>query len=284
MWGSPAVLRRWSWSDESVMLRAAMFSASWLNLTCGNDRQDRRIGLPQPGDHYLVRRGAELRSNRIENRQPLICLGPGILSRHGAIRPGISTLQENRITDQRHISLSAIVLTVLTHADLGPKIGAVSRTQVGVTLLHDIVLCPAVKLAHEVRFRDPPHSQVTGPDRSHLSRSDQPVKRLHRLLYRRLQIIAVGVVKIDPIRLQALQALLTLALDLHRRQTAIAVRIVETKLGIDDDVVAGATILHPQPERRLAFAAAAPWEPTGVEICCVDEIATLFPIEVQQSE
>ena len=84
--------------------------------------------------------------------------------------------------------------------------------------------------ADRVGFGDPPIPQVARAKRANLSRLDQAIKRLHRLLEGYIGIVAMGVVQVDSVPLQSPEALLALALDLGRAQASRTTRIVEPEL------------------------------------------------------
>jgi len=139
-------------------------------------------------------------------------------------------------------------------------------------------------LTDGVGFGDAPDLQIAGPDGTDLALLDQIVERLHGFFKRCCGIVAMGVVQIDSVRLQAAEALFALAFDLSGAKSTCASRVIEAQFCRDHHLIANAAVFHPGADRRLALAALAAGEPRRVEISSVNERPAFFAEEIEQSE
>ena len=64
-------------------------------------------------------------------------------------------------------------------------------------------LRPPMGLTNGIGFSDAPYLQIAGPDGADLALLDQPAERLHGFFKGCCSIVAMGVVQIDSVRLQA---------------------------------------------------------------------------------
>src|ERR1700679_4010449 len=92
------------------------------------------------------------------------------------------------------------------------------------------------------------------------------------------------IVQVDAIGLQPFQALLAFPLDLPCAQPAITSRIVECELGGNYDFVPVFPLLHPLAEGGLALPTFATGQPTGIEVCGVNQGPAVVPEEIEQVE
>ena len=186
-----------------------------LDFAAGDDRKDHRVALAHPGNNGLRRAAPGLCRYGAQYTQPLIGVGTRELGRHLTIRARVRSLQKNGIAYERNPIRPRIVFQIFTDEDLWSEIGAVARTQVGISLLHYRIAAPLMDPADRVRFRNAPYGKIAGADGPHFARLDQTIQGFHGFFERRVAIVAMRIVKVDPIRLQPFQALLAFALDLR---------------------------------------------------------------------
>jgi hypothetical protein len=70
-------------------------------------------------------------------------------------------------------------------------------------------------------------------------------------------------------------------LDLHCAQAAITAGIIECQLGGNYDLIAVFPLLHPVAKGGLAFSTFATGQPTGIEICGVNQRSAVVPEEIE---
>ena len=78
------------------------------------------------------------------------------MHRHFTVRSGIRSLQKNGIAYQRNFVEARIFLQLFTEEDLRSKISAVTRTQIGISLLHRRITAPVMDPAEHIGFRYAP--------------------------------------------------------------------------------------------------------------------------------
>ena len=110
---------------------------------------------------------------------------------------------------------------------LRAEVRTVPRPEVGVALLHNGVLHPAIGAGYQVGLGHAPHREIAGAEQAHFARLHQPIEGRHRLLERRVVIVAVRVVDVEPVGAKPLQAALAFALDLTGGQATCTLGIVE---------------------------------------------------------
>ena len=175
-----------------------------------------------------------------------------------------------------------IVLQIFTDEDLRSEIGAVARTQVGISLLYYRIPTPLMGFADRVGFRNAPQGKIAGADGSHFAGLDQTIKGFHGFFKRRVAIVTMRIVDVDPIRLQPFEALLAFALDLGCAESAFASGKVETQLGGNNHLLPVAPLLHPRTNGGLALTAFAAGQPARIHIRGVNQRAAVFAEEIEE--
>ncbi len=126
---------------------------------------------------------------------------------------------------------------------------------------------------------------VRGPDGAHLAGLDQLAEGAERLLQRRVGIVRMRLVEIDPVRAQALQR----AVDrLHHVGAGQALALpghLHAELGGDHHLVATPTALgQPAADHALGFPARVAGDPEGIDVRRVDQVEAMVHEGVEQGE
>src|SRR5580704_19101450 len=99
------------------------------------------------------------------------------------------------------------------------QVGSMSWPQIRMPLLNDGIRSPAIHFADNIRLRNAPDMNVAGANGSYLAGPYQVEKCLHRLGERRVGVIAVRQIDIEPISLKAPKTGLAFPFDSGRIQT-----------------------------------------------------------------
>src|SRR3954447_2099153 len=109
------------------------------------------------------------------------------------------------------------------------------------------------------------------------ARLHELVKRAECVLERRLLVVEVGVVEVDPFRLQAFERGLRLVRDRLRPQVA-GLAAPTTDLRRDDELIAVPAPGEPAPDDRFRLAVL-----DHVRVSSVNEVATAVGIRIEDS-
>ena len=123
--------------------------------------------------------------------------------------------------------------------------------------LDALITSPTALLGDGVRFGEARGREVRGADPTDFALLHQRVERLHDLVERRLLVVAVGLVQVDVVGLEALQRVLDGLDHVGAREALLPLAHRAAELGGDDHVLAVPPILHPLAEDQLGLPAAA---------------------------
>src|SRR5205823_4365406 len=101
---------------------------------------------------------------------------------------------------------------------------------------------------------------------------------------RRRFVVAVRLIEVDFVDLQAVERALDGAEDVVAGKAFVGGPHLETNLGGNDDLIAAARVLEPAADDRFRFAPLVAGRPAGVDVGGVDEVETGVDEAVKQFE
>jgi hypothetical protein len=162
------------------------------------------------------------------------------------------------------------------------------RTEVRVVMLQHLTTRQTQPSGDRPGALDLPGPMVAQPHHSDRALGGQRAERLHLVLQRHRGIGNVGVVDVDPVAAQVLQAAFRRLLDHLRRQPLEVLaellgrsRRSSADLGRDRELVAQASTAQPAAEQLLALAALGAVDPERVVVGGVNERAARLDVPVE---
>ena len=169
--------------------------------------------------------------------------------------------------------------------DHGFQLGLVVLARVQVVVgLQALVGRHAQALGDLGRFAQALAAVIGGADHPHLALFHQPGEGVQGFLQRGVLVVAVRLVEVDAIGLQALERGLHRLLHIAGPEALATLAHVHAQLGGQDHLVALAAAGEPLAQHGLGFAAAVAGRPARIDVGGVDEIQARFEQGVQHAK